>query len=110
MAPTVAKDTNRSQYPKSNTSGFRGAAVGVEEFRNLNTPITTKDISASVHSSQASQEAARALGPPNPRPCRLAPVVTTPPYRMIVSSTLAQRLWPCDLGASRCLWGCSART
>jgi hypothetical protein len=32
---------------------LRGIAVGVDEFKNLNTPIITKDIRASVHSDQA---------------------------------------------------------
>lgn len=73
--------------------------------RNLNTPITTKDINASAHSAQASQEAARTLGPPFPRPCCLAPGVTTPIYRKIVSGASAQGLRPRGFGATRCLYG-----
>src|SRR5215207_247121 len=51
---------------------------------------TVRAVSAkeSVHADHASQEAARALIQPTPRPCVLAPLVTTPFYSTVVSQTL----------------------
>src|SRR5829696_4720410 len=55
---------------------------------------TAKAASAThtAHSDHASQAAVRRLIPPTPRPCSLAPCVTTPLYRAAVSQTLRQTL------------------
>src|SRR5829696_9159435 len=55
---------------------------------------TAKAASAThtAHSDHASQAAVRRLIPPTPRPCSLAPCVTTPLYRAAVSQTLRQAL------------------
>src|SRR5215218_396716 len=46
----------------------------------------------SAHTDQASHAAERRLIPPLPRPCSLAPSVTTPLYSMTVSRALRQPL------------------
>src|SRR5215213_8266359 len=46
----------------------------------------------SAHTAHASQEARRWLAPPTPRPCSIAPSVTTPLYSTIVSQALRQTL------------------
>src|SRR5918997_1437853 len=83
---------NSSRYQKSKTSGGRGATVGVEEFRALNTAIATKDISASAHIDREIQAAVRVLIPSSPRSCSLTLPVTTPLYSTTVSQTLRQPL------------------
>src|SRR5918997_4693464 len=51
--------------------------------------VSPKESAASDH---ASQEAVRLLIPPTPCPCPLAPSVTTPLYRTIVSQALPNAL------------------
>src|SRR5215207_4142616 len=65
-APTVAKDKNTRANPTLRTSGLRGLAVGVAEFRICSAPSPAMDINESTHSDHASQEAARWLIPPTP--------------------------------------------
>ena len=76
IAPTIVLETTPRRKVKS-----RGP-VPVSTV-NATTQVTKTTVRA--HSDQASQEAARKLIPPMPRPYSLAPSVTTPLYSITVS-------------------------
>src|SRR5919112_3641966 len=64
----------------------RADEVGaLSEARRKARAMATKVATQTDH---ASQEAVRRLIPPNPRPCSLAPAVTTPLYSITVSRLL----------------------
>src|SRR5215210_1917922 len=64
----------------------------LEKVRKPSTPLNAAKGKESAHTDHASQAAVRRLIPPTPRSCSLAPSVTTPLYRTIVSQALRQPL------------------
>src|SRR5215213_7787529 len=60
--------------------------------RKSNKRESTRSATHATHSDHASLVAALVLNPPTPRPCFLAPSVTTPLYNTVVSKVLRQTL------------------
>src|SRR5215208_4542978 len=86
IAPTVASITMNVLLNHQAKTGV----LGWERLRTTRRRLNAVSATVSVHSDQASREAARVLIPPFPYPVTLAPSVTTPLYSTTVSQTLRQ--------------------
>src|SRR5215204_1263340 len=88
IAPTLTSITT-SALPSHHSKMW---VPGWERIRARRRRLSAVSVMVSAHSDQASQEAARGVIPPIPRPCPFAPSVTTPLYSTIVSQALRQPL------------------
>src|SRR5215218_5247785 len=92
MAPTIEKTRTEAKVKTTSTalSYESSGAVVLIVRANANPPKSSATESAT--SDQASQEAARRLSPPTPRPGSLLSTDTTPLYSTTVSQALRKAL------------------
>src|SRR3712207_610876 len=91
-APTTENHTIRAARVTIEGPGPMKSSPSVRPLRSARIRLATASATHSAHSDHASQEAARVLIPPTPRPCSLAPSVTTPLYSTTVSYSLRNAL------------------
>src|SRR5918993_3111029 len=84
MAPTVTSITMVA-LPSHQSKMW---VPGWERIKARSRRLSAVSATESAHSDQASQEAARGVIPPIPRPCTFVPFVTTPLYSSTVSQAL----------------------
>ena len=87
--PTVEQLAMITTLRKANS---KMGAPGLDRFNARNRRPSAVRTRQRAHTDHASQTEARVVIPPTPRPCFLAPSVTTPLYKITVSQVLQQML------------------
>src|SRR5687767_13609648 len=91
-APTTENDTVSVGRAAIEGPQARKISPRVRSLRRARIRLATASTTHSRQSDQAIQAADRMLIPPNPRPCSLAPSITTPLYSTTISQALRNAL------------------